>query len=150
MEKKLQSSIEEPTADAVFQLTEKLQTLINRLKQPLDDESRSRVDELIKKLESSIPELESKLSEMNGDALLERLLAQRRVPVEKQSETDNEGDSDTDEDAGDTSSSKKKRGLKQNSEVTRILEELNKDGNTSASRSPQNQTAVRQFMHDSN
>ena len=39
--------------------------------------------------------------------------------------------SDTDEDDGDTSSSKKKRGLKQNLEVTRILEELNEDGRQS-------------------
>ena len=67
VEKRLQSSIEEPTADAVFQLKEKLQTLINRLKQPLYDESKSRVDELIKKLERSIPELKKKLSELKGD-----------------------------------------------------------------------------------
>ena len=133
VETKLQSFIETPTADGVYQLKEDLQSLKNRLGQQLDDRSRGRVNELIKKLESSIPELEKKLSELNGDHSPGATSGAASGTGGEQSETDNEGDSDTDEDDGDTSSSKRKRGLKQNSEVMRILEELNKGGKYSTS-----------------
>ena len=133
VETNLQSSIEAPTADGVDRLKRGLQSLKNRLKQPLDDKSKERVIKFIEKLESCIPELESKLSEMNGDDSPGATSGAASGTGGEQSETDNEGDLDTDEDAGDTSSSTKKRGLKQNHEVTKILEELNKDGKYSTS-----------------
>ena len=127
VEADLQSFIETPTSDGVYQLKEKLQSLKNRLGQPLDDRSRDRVDDLIKKLESSIPELERKLSELNGDDSSGATSGAESGTDGEQTEPDNGDDMETDEDEGDTSSSKQKRGLRENSEVTRILEELNKD-----------------------
>ena len=127
----LQSSIEAPTADGVDRLKRELQSLKKRLKQPLDSKSKERVNELIKKLESSIPDLEKKISQMNSDDSPGATSGAESGTGGEQSETDNGDGSDTDEDGGDTSSSKKKWGLRQNSEVTRILEELNKDGKSS-------------------
>ena len=132
VEKILQSSIEEPTADAVYQLKGELQSLKNRLKQPLDNESKVQVNELIEKLENRIPELEKKLDQMNGDDSPGATSGTGSGTGGEQTEPGNGDDSDSDEDDGDTSGSKKKRGLRQNSEVMKILEKLNKDGINSA------------------
>ena len=131
VESQLQSSIEAPTADGIDRLKRGLKSLKNRLKQPIDVESRSRVNELIQQLESRIPELERKLSELKGDDSTGTTSGAASDTGGEQSETDNEGDSDTDEDGGNTSSSIKKWGLKQNLEVTRILDKLNKEGGQS-------------------
>ena len=132
VETRLQSADEAPTAEGVYQLKRDLESLKNRLKQPLNNESRSRVDELIKKLESSIPELQKKLSELNGDGSSGTSTGAESGSGGEQAESENGDDTDTDVDDGDTGSSKKKRGLKENLEVTKILEELNKDGIHSA------------------
>ena len=131
LESILQISIEAPTADGVDRLKRGLQSLKKRLKQPLDDKSRGRVNELIKKLESSIPELEGKLGETNGDDSPGTTSGAESGTGGEQPEPANGDDSDTDEDDGDTSSSKKNIVLPTNYEVVAILEKLNKNGRKS-------------------
>lgn len=115
----LQNFIKEPNDDRVSQLKTRLESLQNRLTKPLDAESRLQVNQFIEKLENSILEWETNNSEMNGND-------SSKDPSDTESE--NEDDSDDGEDDSDTSSTKQKRGLKENSEVTKILTALNRDG----------------------
>ena len=123
LETELQKFNKEPNGDTVSLLKTNLESLRKRLKQPLDAESKLRVNELIEKLENRLLEWETNNCEMNGND-------SSKEPSD--AESDNEDDSDDDEDDSDTSSLKQKRGLKENSEVTKILTALNKDGINSA------------------
>ena len=119
----LQNFIKDPNGDKVSLLKTNIESLKRRLKQQLDAESKLRVNELIEKLKNSILKWETNNSEMNGNG-------SSKDPSD--TESNNEDDSNDGEDDSDTSRPIQIRGLKPHSEVTKILEVLNKNGRNSA------------------
>lgn len=116
-ESNLAIQMQSPTWDGVHKLKGNLESLKNRLKQPLDNSSKERVEQIIDKLKTEIPKLESTLraQEKGGSS--------DSANGEGQSETDdNSGEKDTED---TEKQQKKKAGLRRNAQVVEILSALN-------------------------
>ncbi len=122
IESQLSDVEKSPTREDISDLRDKATKLRNRLNKPLEQDSKSRIDEILEKLNRELItleiEVEKKEKEHQGSA----------SSGETESSDDQEGD---DSAGGRTGTGTSNRGIPENAEVKKILDRLNEDGRNS-------------------